>query len=268
MSTMDLNPYKSPLAETERPRPWRFISAANFAKTILESLQENVHPEHEFGIVDPGAFRHLSGRFYRRTQSELEALGFVLVGDVEDATLKATSSDLRTFMRTMVDSSGTTVAAFYHIKPRFLLRIGMFLLRLPSKYIEFESYTTAGNTFCTTTAPESVPVPHPDGIRKDCVARNPRVADLYGRHLRTLSIYRESCQFKRIHGIDDVILAQNLQNRKIYDHMQKIGWATSEYLINQGVPEAMVDEVYDEIQRLLAMARPNSGDNDSVARLQ
>ncbi|MFH1923444.1 MAG: hypothetical protein ABIP48_26590 [Planctomycetota bacterium] len=254
---MSENPYESPRTETKWPRPWRFIPAAELARIILESLQENQRREHEYRVVDGRAFRHLSGRFYRRTQRELEALGFTLIGDLEDVTLNATSVSPRTFIRTMVDRSGTTVAAFYHVKPRILGRIYMLLAGIPSKCVEFESHTPSGRTYCTTATPNSTWLPVPDAIKREPASTSFGAADLYDRHLQSLATHRESEPLMRIRNVEDLIRVQNLQNRQVYDHLEEIGWATTDYLRNQGVPAAMVDEVYREIQLRLAVDRMN-----------
>jgi hypothetical protein len=253
---MSVNPYESPRDEYTRPRTWYLIPAAERAKIILESLQQFHHPEHEYRVVDADQYSRLSRRFYRRTQANFEALGFRVVGDIEDVTIKAASPDLRTFIRTMVDRSETTVAGFYHVKPHCLWRIGMLLLCFPSKFMELESHSADGRSHCTTTMLWNTLVPHPDAISHDCAPRCLSAADLYERHLLTVSTQLKGDVLMRIRDNEDVINLAKSQQRRLYAHLEEIGWATPDYLLEQGVPREMLDEVYDEMQRILRVAQP------------
>jgi hypothetical protein len=245
---MSKNPYEPP--QTELAKFKSHGLAAEQAEAILRNLLEYQRPEQEYHIVDGDDNRHVCQRFYRNREAEFKMLGFTFLGDMEIESLKNTPLNPRTFLRIMVDRQRTTAAAFYHITPRFLFRIFMFLFRFPSKVIELESYTDLGGTICTTNMPAKVEVPHPKVITKNHVSRRLSVADMYDRHLNSLSKLPEGNVLHRIQGIQDVIFFQNVQHRITHDHLRQIGWVTKEFLRNQGISERMVDEVYDEIQRL------------------
>ena len=241
------NPYESPREPKEAPRP----EATEVAQMVLGNMQRAFQPKHLYQVVDGRDFRHVSRRFYRRTQARLEDLGFSFVGDVEDVTMKVQTPDPRTFIRTMVSRDRTDVAAFYHVRPVLLWRLGMLLLRIPAKIVEFESYTTSGRAYCTSTAPRFVHAPHPDSIRRDSASRKLSVADLYDRHMRNLAERAGSGELIPVSTVEDVIDFQNLMETQLHEHLQRIGWVTKEYLLAQGVRKGIVDEVYDEAQRLL-----------------
>ncbi|MBN2577946.1 MAG: hypothetical protein JXB10_03065 [Pirellulales bacterium] len=252
-----INPYESPRAELAKPIDPR---AAKIAEMILRKLQEINRPRQEYCIVDGRDNRYVSQRFYERVQAEFERLGFTFLGDVEIESLKNMTPNMRTFLRIMTDRNRTTAAAFYHVAPNIFFQILMVLFRFPRKLIELESYTDGGCTYSTTKAPRKMILPHPDIFVADHVSPKMSVSEMYERHLNTLSKRARNDILQRIQGIRDVIDFQNLQHQATYDHLKKIGWVTKEYLLHQKVPKHLIDDVYDEIQRL-ARESPPSDDN-------
>ena len=165
-------------------------------------------PVHEYRVVDGRAFRRVSQRFYRRTQAQFEALGFTLLGDIEDVTVNNSRLKPRTFLRTMVDPFGTSVVAFYHIKPVLWMRIVMFLFGLPSKAVEIESYTSDGGLYCASTARESFHFPRPPYMHWEWVPRKLGLNELYQRHVGQLSTHGATGRLVRIRSAEDAIEMQ------------------------------------------------------------
>lgn len=220
------------------------------AEGVLRSIQQGHPPVHRFREVDGSSFPHVSRRFYRTTAAELERLGFVFLGDIEDVTSRETGKpDPRTFLRVMVDAERTTIATFCHIAPPLLWRLAMVLVRIPSTMVEFESVTVDGR-FQTTSNTPNTRTPRPDTVRLDCAPRSLSVADLHSRHLDNLK--QLNAPLRRIETVADTIAFQVEQHARVRAHLEAIGWVTREYLLTQGVRKSHVDEVYEEAQRLIA----------------
>jgi hypothetical protein len=224
--------------------------SAELAKKILSNLQRSFPRAHEFRQVEGSQFPHVNPKFYARTSRTLSDLGFRPLGDIEDVTLRRSGKpDMRTFIRLMTDAESTTVSACYHLAPPFLWRGVLWVLRIPRKIVEFESYSGSDYTHATTIAPPSTTLPRPETMTKDCVSRKMSIAEMYQRHRSSIAELPKPLRV--IRSVGDAIALQQSQNSQLRGHLEKIGWITKEYLQKQGLAPSNVDEVYLEVQRLV-----------------
>src|SRR5262245_51631022 len=96
------------------------------AHSVLDSVQSSYTPEHEFAPANTCSFKELDLTFYEKTQSTLEALGFVAVADVEDKTISSAGS-IKTFLRVMHHPESAATAAMFYVAP------------LKKGFVEFET---------------------------------------------------------------------------------------------------------------------------------
>jgi hypothetical protein len=227
------------------------MDATETAKMILRNLHSAHRAVQEYAIVNGDNNPFVSQRFYRNVEDELARLGFTKLGDISNLTLeKYGQPELRTFIRVMIDRDRTTMAGFFHVAPLWYWRLAMWLLRFPSKCVEFESHSLDGHWFTTTNVTKKAEQPRPTNVSINFAPRRLSVAQLYDRHRETLVTSRLS--FARIQTLQDAIKHQLDQHAKKREHLVSIGWVTRDYLAAQGVPAAKVSAVYEASQRLLA----------------
>jgi hypothetical protein len=227
------------------------MDATQTAKMILRNMQSAHRANQEYRVVDGHQFPHVSQRFYRRVEVELSRLGFTNLGDIANLTLeKHGKPALRTFIRVMVDRDRTTMAGFFHVAPRWYWRVAMWLFRIHSKCVEFQSRSCDGHWLVTTNSSQKSKQPYPENYTADYAPRSLSDSQLYDRHRETLAVSGRS--YERIQTIADAIKFELDQHALMRNHLVRIGWVTPEYLRAQGVPAAKVSAVYEASQRLLA----------------
>lgn len=226
------------------------MTNAQLAEKILSNLQRGFPREHEFRQVDGSRFPHVNQRFYESASRELANLGFRPLGDIEDVTLKRNGRpDLRTFIRVMTDADFTTVSACFNLAPTFVWRVVLFAMRMPRNIIEFESYSGDNFTHATTLTPASTIVVRPETMTRESVSKKTPIREMYERH--SLYVNAKLPQpLKKVRSVADAIDAQIAHQAQLRNHLESSGWVTKEYLRRQGVAAAIVDDVYDEIQKL------------------
>jgi hypothetical protein len=227
----------------------------DMAQKVLKRLRERFEKDHVCQTADASCFPHLAKRFYKRTQTQLEKMGFHFIGDLENLTLKEQKPDPRTFIRVMADPAGEIVAAFYHVKPRFPWPLLMWLWGLrPARLLEFESEFSDGSMLMSTLITPKADVPPPPKFIRIHYPRKMPVDLLLKNHQAKLQEkLRVDPDVKpvRIRTLQDVIKMQNRQLILTREHLEEIGWVTREYLYKHGARKEFADQIYAEIQRLL-----------------
>ncbi len=165
---------------------------ANVAATrILDSLQAIYQPTHDYVPADPQAFRHLDLRWYDRTASTFEALGFRRFGDIEDRTItNAPNTVLRpTFMRTMVSRDGTVTSALYDPRIKGIgLRLLLWVFRkLPGKVVDFETECTDGSFVATSNATSAGTITLPPIFNVAWLPMTTEPREVYATHVSRLA---------------------------------------------------------------------------------
>jgi hypothetical protein len=258
VGSMSTNPYQSPLADASSLSPRQIVDM------ILQGSGWELEDDHDYRVVRGDQFGHLSQTFYERTCTDLQSLGFSLLGDLEDVTANRQSPSPRTFIRIMVDRPRTVVAAFYHIKPPIHWRLMMRLFGIPSQVVELESYTQTGCFYSTSTIPRRIGASLPATIQRQFVARGTPVPALYDQHRRALDRSPGPILLSRLGAMQDVIDHQNRMNRELYRYWRKLQGLSRRQLLAWGVPTAMVDEVAAHLhQEIVRRTDEESGNASS-----
>ncbi|QDT74299.1 hypothetical protein [Lacipirellula limnantheis] len=226
------------------------MTNAQLAEKILSNLQRGFPKKHEFRQVDGSRFPYVNQRFYESASRELADLGFRPLGDIEDVTAKLNGKpDLRTFIRVMTDAENTTVSACFNLAPTFLWRIALLMLRIPRNIVEFESYSGDEFTHSTTITPASATVARPSTMTRVSLPKKTPIREIYERHrLYVKTSFPQP--LKTIRTMSDAIELQVAQHAQLRNHLERSGWVTKDYLRRQGVAAAILDDVYDETQKL------------------
>jgi len=219
--------------EQERPSGLRAEIARDEIHRIAVSLIDNVERllliSHEYREVDATTFRHLNLRWYAATQRRLEGMGFKLLTDVEDAALKQGLTDPRTFLRLLVRQGGEVMAACYHPKPRWLLRLLAFVTRVRlRKVVELETEFDDGVFICTTDSSLADEFELPAEIDLEMMPGSPTLEALLARHDERVETYLAQGRGSalKVRSFFDALQAQNRQNALRFKHREEVGLVT------------------------------------------
>ena len=225
------------------------------AEKNIDAVKNNFSKPFRFSSVDPSKFQHLCLRFYEKCEYRLLGLGFSVIGNVEDISMRKQRPDPKTFIRIMVDNDCTTTAAIYHIKPNAfwsaLLYLSGFFHR---KIYEFESEFTDGSFITTTILSESKSqIPNANIFSFHYPHKTP-IIDLYKLHKRHFQQHikqvpsREPIQQKTI---EDIQLSLNRQIALKNEHFLNNGSLTLEQLQKRTNNKLFAEKVYEEIKNIL-----------------
>lgn len=212
-------------------------------REVLESLELNYQPNHEFKEVKESDFPDLNKDFYNETQSALEKIGFKHISDLEDLTV-STHCAIVTLIRVMAHPETNSIVAFYDVPI-----IGMGIC-------EFETLLSNDVIVVSSTSPESYEIANTPMIIKMHYSDIDCISELYQIHRESVNCEmskNSELSAKSINTFEDIVSTQNMQNQFKYDYLKSIGWVTKEYLIAQANgDEVTAVAVYDAIQDILS----------------
>lgn len=215
---------------------------SRIARSTLASVRANFVPEHDYALATAGAFKHLDLDFYRKTQASLEALGFVVVADVEDRTISRAGSVV-TFVRTMRHPDSDATAAFFYVPP------------MARGFVELETLLSDQHFIVDTNIPQEGSISDPPDI--DTAYHSPgsalkKIFNAHARRVRERLSRRKGTKAEPIATFEAFVHAQNLMNRSRHDHLASVGWVTLDYLKRQTRgDDEMANGIYEAIQDIL-----------------
>ncbi|TAL05986.1 MAG: hypothetical protein EPO07_02585, partial [Verrucomicrobia bacterium] len=212
------------------------------AQSVLDSVQSNFTPEHEYATANARSFKGLDLTFYEKTQSALEALGFVVAADAEDKTISSAGSII-TFFRVMHHPETAATAAMFYVAP------------LKKGFVAFETLFSNNHFIADTNSPAGNSItsyPMIDTQHHSPTASLETMSKTHAKRVQTFLSKRAGVKVQPVSDFEAVVRAQNLQNRCKHDHLASIGWITLEYLEKQtkGNTE-MASGIYTAIQNIL-----------------
>ena len=213
------------------------MTEAEGMEKIRRQLAEYASRPETYVPVDARAFGHLDLAFYDRTQSALQSMGFVLLGDFEIAEVKGRSGDPHCFVRSMAAGDGTMVAAMYHPKPALWLRLLLWLTGKPlGKMIELET-EFSDDTFIANCTPPTIlldPPPllirqfHPAGIDLE------KLVTLHRSHVRSYLAANTGVTIRRVTDTAGMIRMQQRQHAIKGVYREMVGGMTAEEIRRLG----------------------------------
>jgi len=210
-----------------------FYKQAANEQEAKELIQEHMQPllkeRHDYAPVQASGFRHLDLAFYDQSQRQLEALGFKLLGDLENLTLKANP---RIFLRMMLNPETNAMAAMYHFKPGWMLRV---LGAKDAKVTDIENAFTDGTFVCTSNATKAGALNSPPQISVLYMAAATSIQMLAQVHANRVAQHlaaRPSESVKAVSSLDELLQTQ--------DQMQKIKAA---YRQNNGLTKEELERI-------------------------
>lgn len=239
--------FKQPLDEHE---------AAEFVASEIGKLCVG---KHEYALADVRRFPHLDRVWLDAARQRLESLGFVFLQDTEDLTFTRNNPAARTFLRLHLGRYGTGMAALYHFKPSWWMRmIGAKQARVCDIETEFSN----GMWVCTGNAEAAGALDQPPGIdtlqlpastpiEAVVQAHDARVAKLLSRHPDVKPLVMNS--------LEDLLRAQNKLETIKSEFRKDRGLSKAELERMVGVKnDPQLNSIHAEAARLHQEQRPRA----------
>lgn len=233
------------------------------AEKNIAAIKSRFSKPHEFSIVDPSRYNHLSIQFFDKCKEILIAAGFLHLADIEDVSLRQQKPDPRTFIRVMLDQEKTTSVGIFQIKPNLMWSIAMFFLGFKLRKIyEFETEFSDGSFVTTTILPKSNLLPPCSKTPTFHHPPNTQILELYDKHKQNCLRHIQELSNRKpliYRTIDDVEKSQNRQIKIKYEYYLSIGYLTLEWIERTTFDKKIAKKIYDEIQRIANEERKAMG---------
>lgn len=228
------------------------------AKKILDLQKALYSTRHEFQEINPMTFPNLDLKFYDDIKNNLAAIGFKFLADIEDVTCTKAMPSVRTFIRTMIDNSGTIMGSIYHFKTKGIMKLLLIIVGMPaqSKVIDFETEFSDGSFICTSNTLETDKTGNVPGIKRVQFPNNTSYNELLAAHksavARALSS-NSNIKLVVVKSLSEVLDSQYRMQEKKNTYKQSIGYMNKEELakISDGkFDDELIENVSEEIDKL------------------
>jgi len=227
------------------------LDQQEMAETVANQLEPLCEPQHEYARVDARQCRHLDLAFYDQSQHRLTLLGFAFLQDEENLTLRRRSIALRTFLRVLLSRDGVTMAALYHFKPSWMLRL---LGAKEAKVLDLETQCSNGAFVCTSNAHAAGALNNPpevDALFLPAGTPVEAVLEAHNQRLARFLVSHPGVQPVRQNGIEDVHRAQDLLQQIKAAHRKRTGLSKEEWQRLAGTRDAQtIDTLHAETMKL------------------
>ncbi len=232
-------------------------SSKKGAKKIYETQKEIYSKRHEYQEINPNVFTFLDLSFYDKIRDLLLSERFKFMGDYENMTLSKIAPNMRTFIRTMLDPSGTIMTGIYHFKARGWIKFILMFTKIPSqnKTIDFESELDNGTFICTSNTLKMDTTGDVPGIVRNQFPSNIPVLEMLNNHKNSIqNILSQSSGVKllKMNSLAEILSSQQrLQDLK-NKHKQSFGYMDKTELekISQNSYKEATDDVIKEIDKI------------------
>jgi hypothetical protein len=220
------------------------------AEHVAASVGQLCIGKHEYAPVDARRFKHLDLAWLNASQQKLESLGFGFLQDMENLTLSRGSSGPKTFLRMHLGRNGTAMAALYHFKLGFLLRmIGAKEARVCDVETEFSN----GQWVCTGNAEAAGALQSPPGVDTLQLPASTPIEAVVQAHDARMAKFMARCPEARpvrMATIEDSLRAQDRLQEIKAAFRRGHGISKTELENIAGMKGAEVNAIQAEAQRL------------------
>ena len=226
------------------------MDAHETAEQVATEFSKLCVGKHEYVPTDARRFQHLDLAWLDSSRQKLESLGFSFLQDTEDLTVSRSSSAPKTFLRLHLGRAGTGMAALFHFKPGFLLRmIGAKEARVFEMETEFSDgqWVSTGNAECVGV------LQSPPGVDTLQLPASTPIEAVIQAHDARLAKFAARCpdvQPVRMGGIEDLLRAQNRLEEIKAAFRRGRGISKAELERVAGMRNADLDKIQAEAQRL------------------
>lgn len=259
------------------------------ARDLMSYMRDMYGQQHIFRKVDSKDFRNVNQKFYRRSQSTLEALGFRYLIDIEDTTLNEVENahknkpktkkpfiaslsswwrflsqpifiipkcNTNTFIRLMISDDHASIAGIYHFPTSsWWIRFLQFLRCYPQGIftIDFETEFSDGTFLITGNTQEMSFMTDIPGIHRQLLPAQTSIEKSLVQHRQVLQ-HMESgdTEANLVNSWPEVEAMQQRLQEILNGHRQSVGYITGEDVerIANGRYDKATTIMKDEIEKL------------------
>jgi len=224
------------------------------ALQILNTIRNINRTQHVYHEVDSSMYKNVSAGFYRNCQKKLERLGFHLIADIEDVTLRGLTHSNPTFFRLMGNPSLKINAIIYEVNTDLFMRMLSWFRNFRLKIYEFNTHFSNNIVLETTVASPTIQNVNIERVHYQ-YGDNRSVEELLKMHRSKLEEIRMQYRDPGYFYADSVDSFIENEKRLFFlkkRTCEKNGWVSKEFLYNQvGKNKEMVEIIYNEIQHIL-----------------
>lgn len=201
------------------------------AQELLNTMQSIYVPQHTFQPVDAKTFRKVDQKYYQRTQTTLEKLGFHKIADIEDVTVTQVNPANRTFIRVFLNSDRTIVGACYHFPLSWLVRLFQWIGLAPrgGKVIDLETELSDGSFVVTSNSLEMDTTADVPGVHRQQFPHNTTAEILLQQHRTKLRAFiQQGIQPLRQNNYAEIEAAQHRLQAIKSGYRTSVGFVTDE----------------------------------------
>lgn len=214
-------------------------TAANMAASIKKFTEEIYVPRHEYQPVDPRNFRHLDLHYYDSVRDALLAQGCHGLGNVENVTLKNSSNDPRTFIRSLASPGRDIALSLYQPKPKFWIRLILWIFRIKiGRIFDCESEFSDGTFLVTSNAAAAAPMKLPPNFDSKFFPWETPFDTVLQAHRQRIQAFltaHPGVNPIRFPTLDDVLQMQHRQQAAKAAFRKSIGFVNEEELKKLGM---------------------------------
>ncbi len=260
------------------------------ARDLMSYMKSMDGQQHVFREVDSKDFRNVNQKFYRLSQSALEALGFRYLTDVEDVTITAIENatnkkpklkrlstaslsswwsflsqpiifipkcNTATFVRVMVNDDHTTIAGICHLPTSsWWARFLQFLRLRPQDWltVEFETEFSNGTFLITSNTKEILELTRETpGIHRQLLPAKADIQQSLTQHNQTLQhMLSGDIEVKLVNSWPEAEAMQHRGQAIKKSYRESIGYITGEDIerLSNGRYDKAAKLIGDEIEKL------------------
>ena len=203
------------------------------ARELLDMTRKLYSGEHVFRQVAPAEFEGYDLEFYERGRSQLQALGFRYLADVEDVTAAEASPNMRAIIRVLVSGDGTVGVGLYHARVFSWWRIVQWFGAIPRNLRMYDVGTelSSGVHVCTSnTLGADATSPVEDIDRHQYPRQTPldQLLHYHQNHVQAALQADPDAEPIRMRTLKDVLDSQNRAQLLKNAHRQAFGYIDSD----------------------------------------
>ena len=220
------------------------------AEQVASSVGQLCVGKYEYAPVDARRYQHLDLAWLDASKQKLENLGFGFLQDMENVTFSRGSSNPKTFLRMHLGRNGTAMAALYHLKQGFLLRM---IGAKEARVVDVETEFSNGQWVCTGNAEAAGALQSPPGVDTLQLPAGTPIEAVVQAHDTRMAKFMARCPEARpvrMSSIEDSLRAQDRLQEIKAAFRRGHGISKTELENIAGMKGAELNTIQAEAQRL------------------
>jgi hypothetical protein len=226
------------------------IDGHEAAEQVAASVGQLCIGKYEYGPAEARRFPHLDLAWLDASRQKLESLGFGFLQDMENLTFSRSNKGPKTFLRMHLGRNGTAMAALYHLKQGFLLRM---IGAKEARVLDVETEFSNGQWVCTGNAEAAGALQSPPGVDTLQLPAGTPIEAVVQAHDARMAKFMARCPEARpvrMGSIEDSLRAQDRLQEIKATFRRGHGISKTELENIAGMKGAELNTIQAEAQRL------------------